>query len=142
MGVMSTDDGGVGEGGFRTVEGTAGNSLSSNNLQVVPTCDCVLLGGVDKSRRGNGDTGIDEPQRGVRGVEILRGDARGDGLGRGVCSWDANLHGGTWGELRFAATAGEIRAVSLRGVNPGEVKAVSGRTMDIGEILFWGNGEG
>lgn len=83
--LMSTEGGGIGDDGERlTTLGTAGNSLSSNNL--APTCACGreefwAVGGVDKSRKGKGDTGIEEPQRGVRGVEILRGEARGDGLG-------------------------------------------------------------
>lgn len=126
--------GGTGElGAWRfTTLGTAGNSFSSNKC--AHTCGCGrgggLVGGVDKSRNGNGDTGMDDPHRGVRG-EILRGgDARGlEGFGWGFCSWDADLH--VLREL-FFATTGEMR--SLRGgVNPGD-KSVS--TMDIGDILI------
>lgn len=131
--VMSTEAGGTGDAGDRfTTLGTAGNSASSNKR--APTCGvgrgggAAAAGGVDRSRNGKGDTGMEEPQRGVRGVEILRGDARGDGLG--FCSLAADLD--ALREL-FFATTGEIRAVSLRGVNPG---VISVSTMDNGEILI------
>lgn len=90
---------------------------------------------------------MEEARRLMRGEATLRGVVLGEGLGKGLCTWDANLQGGAWGELRLVA--GGVRAVSLRGVKPGEVKAgFRGKTIDKdGDILliFWGHvitGEG
>jgi len=86
--VISTEDGGGGDGGLRAIEGTAGNSLSSNKRQLLVLlkgCCGGLFGGVVISRNGNGDKGnSDEPMRGVRGEAIFLGVVRGEGFGKGL----------------------------------------------------------
>lgn len=98
-----------------------------------------FVGGVDISRIGNGGTGMDEVRRILHGGEAsLRGVIRGHGFTEGLCSCEATLQGGTWGEVfRFAEPVAGVRAVSLRGVKPGVRVALKGKTIDKGEITFF-----